>query len=402
MKKNLAIIITKLEGGGAERMASNLSILLSEKYNVSLIVFDTKDIKYPYNGQLIDLGIPAANNPLNRIFNLVRRVKKLRDLKKKLNINFSISLLDGPNIVNILSRQEDRVIISVRNKLSFFVKSRLKKNRLKFLYNKADNVVSLSEMVKLDLIEEFGIKEDIISTIYNSCDTERILELSNENINDYYSDLFDDYEVIVTVGRLENQKAQWHLIRAFKKIKEVRPNAKLLIFGKGSLEEYLIKLVDELQLNEDVIFAGYVKNTFKYVKRSKVFVFSSVVEGLGNVLLEAMACGIPIVSTDCFAGPREIIAPNTNVKTSARGIEYGEFGILTPVCDGKKYDGFTSLTQEENFLAEAVIEVLSNNEVNKKYTEASLQRIKGFSPEVISKEWIKLIENKEGSYDSNN
>lgn len=402
MKKNLAIIITKLEGGGAERMASNLSILLSEKYNVSLIVFDTNDIKYPYNGQLIDLGIPAANNPLNRVFNLVRRVKKLRDLKKKLNINVSVSLLDGPNIVNILSRQEDRVIISVRNKLSFFVKSKLKKRRLKLLYNKADDVVSLSEMVKLDLIEEFGIKRDVISTIYNSCDTERILELSNENINESYSSLFNNYEVIVTVGRLENQKAQWHLIRAFKKIKDVRPNAKLLIFGKGSLEGYLIKLVDELQLNEDVIFAGYVKNTFKYVKRSKVFVFSSVVEGLGNVLLEAMACGIPIVSTDCFAGPREIIAPNTNVKISTQEIEYGEFGVLTPVCDGKKYDGFTSLTKEENFLAEAVIEVLSHNEINKKYAEASLQRIKEFSPEVISEEWINLIENKEGSYDSNN
>ncbi|MES1038118.1 glycosyltransferase [Peribacillus simplex] len=392
MKKNLGIIITKLEGGGAERMASNLSLLLSDQYNIYLLVFDTRDIKYPYNGQLVNLDIPASNNPLSRIINVIRRVNKVRKIKQNFNINFSISLLDGPNIVNILSRNGDKVIISVRNKLSFFIKSSFKKLRLKLFYNKADQVVSLSEMVKLDLIKEFNVREELITTIYNSCDAKHIANLSNANIDEDYSRLFEKYEVIVTVGRLEEQKAHWHLIRAFKKVKSVRPNVKLLIFGKGSLENYLRKLVIDLDLTEDVIFAGYVKNTFKYVKRSEMFVFSSIVEGLGNVILEAMACGVPVVSTDCFAGPREIIAPDTNLQKSAREIEHSKFGILTPVCDGIKYSATDSLTKEENLLSEAIVEVLSNNEVKEKYKKASIQRIKDFSPEVISKEWIKLIE----------
>ncbi|KJL04082.1 glycosyltransferase [Priestia aryabhattai] len=398
MKQNLSIIITKLEGGGAERMASNLSILLSEKYNVFLIVFDSTEIKYPYEGQLIDLNIPASNNSLSRLLNLYKRVKVVKKIKKEHSIHHSISLLDGPNIVNILSKCNDKIIISVRNRLSFFIKSSLKRFRIRVLYSKADTIVSLSKEVERDLVDEFKIKGQLISTIYNSCDVAHITKLANEDLEDTYKDLFDNYEVIVTVGRLEEQKAHWHLIRAFKKVKESRPNTKLLIFGKGSLEHQLKQLVLDLGLEEDVIFGGYVKNTFKYVSRSQLFVFSSIVEGLGNVILEAMACGLPIVSTDCVAGPREIISPSTNIRSRANSIEHGEYGLLTPVCDGVMYGSNVDLTKEESFLAQAILEILGNEKTKEKYKKASINRITDFSPEVISTMWTDIIGGEKNVY----
>lgn len=390
MKKNLAIIITKLEGGGAERVASNLSLSLSDEYNVYLLVFDCKEIKYPYMGELVDVGIPASNNSVSRIINVMRRIYRVRRIKRDYNISVSISLLDTPNIVNILSSGKDKVIISVRNKLSFFIKRPLDKLRIRVLYNKADSIVALSNLVKKDLSENFKVKNNKIKSIYNSCDVDRITELSEEKVEKKLEELFNTNDVLVTVGRLEDQKAQWHMIRSFKRVKENRPNVKLLIIGKGSLEAYLRNLTKELSLEEDVLFLGYVENPFKYVSKAKIFVFSSVVEGLGNVLLEAMACGLPVISTDCQAGPREIIAPNTPLESKANSAEFHKYGVLVPVCDGIKYN-LSELTREEVVLSDAILDMLKDKEKLKLYRESSLKRVRDFNPDRIDEEWKNLI-----------
>ena len=155
--KNIAIIITKLNGGGAERCASNLSIELSKKYNVKLIVFDATNITYPYGGELIDLNIANSDGMLSKAINVIKRVKKVREIKKKYKIDCAISLLDGPNIVNVLSSRGERTIVSVRNMLSHEPVSALRKKLIRFTSVHSDVTVSLSEMVKYDLVKYFDI-----------------------------------------------------------------------------------------------------------------------------------------------------------------------------------------------------------------------------------------------------
>ena len=131
---------------------------------------------------------------------------------------------------------------------------------------------------------------------------------------------------------MRKEKNQLLLIQAFFILKSLP--CKLLIVGAGVMEEVLKQKVKDLGLMDKIIFCGFDKNPFKYVNRSDCFVLSSDVEGFPNVLIEALACGKPVISTDCSSGPRELLAPATDLHHRAiNTYEIGEYGILTPVKD---------------------------------------------------------------------
>ena len=391
--KNIAIIITKLNGGGAERCASNLSIELSKKYNVKLIVFDATNMTYPYGGELIDLNIANSNGAWNKAINVIKRVKKVREIKKKNKIDCAISLLDGPNIVNVLSSCGEKTIVSVRNMLSHEPMSALRKMLVRFTSIHSDVTVSVSEMVKYDLVNCFGIPDNKITTIYNHCDAQLLRDLSKDNPVKINTD--SNKVNYVTMGRLNSQKGQWHLVRAFQKVVKEIPNAHLYILGEGELEQQLKNLISELHLEKSITMTGYIKNPHGIYSQCEVFVFPSLFEGLGNVLLEALAFDMPIISSDCEAGPREILAPDTNILTKAAGMELAEYGVLVPVCDGNHFNATDPLTSEEECLANAMIYLNNNYEAKNSYIVKARNRMKCFDKQFIMSEWVKVIEGRE-------
>jgi glycosyltransferase involved in cell wall biosynthesis len=387
MKKNLAIVIPQLAGGGAERVASNLSLYLSdEKYNKFIIVYDNERVDYPYNGKLINLDIKASANPLGKIINFIRRINKLNKIKKEYGIDTTISMLSGPNLINILTKKTDKVIVSVRNFPSKTTIGLVDKLLIKLLYNKADLVVAVSKAIKNDLVKNFGIDKDKIKIIYNAYDKEKIRELSLQAIEEKYKEIFN-YPTIITVGRLEEQKGHWHLIRAFKRVKEEIPEVKLVIIGQGGLEGYLKNLTIELKLDKDVFFLGFKNNPFKYIKKSTLYVFPSLYEGFPNALCEAMACSRPVISSNCKSGPIEILAPNKEIDLETEAIDHEMFGILVPTCDGIKYEYDYPLTNEEEILYKSIIESLGNEDILQKYSVKSLERVSHFNIKEIMKGW---------------
>lgn len=397
MKRKIAIIIQKLNGGGAERAASNLSILLGERYEVHTIVFDGTQMAYPISGKVYDLGLPPAKTFMGKVKTALARARMTKRIKRQQNITCSISLMDGANLVNVLSRSKDRILISVRIQMSAsrFDKDRMRKKLqisfFRFLAKHAFRVISLSKGVEDDLNHNFGIPKEKLRTIYNPCDGEMLMRISREQHKDVET---LPRHSLVTMGRLTKQKGHWHLIRAMKRVMERVADARLYLFGEGEMREELENLAREMGVAEQVIFKGYQKSPHVYIAGADAFVFPSIFEGLGNVLLEAMACGTACLACDCPSGPREILAPDTQINPELDAVEYAEYGVLTPICGYGQRNATEPLTREEELLAEGMLRLLEDDGLRKEYEAKGLERVQRFSPEAILREWEKVIENQ--------
>jgi glycosyltransferase involved in cell wall biosynthesis len=232
-----------------------------------------------------------------------------------------LSTCSGTNIAaclaRLLSGNTLRLVLSERNVMirdQPIAKRWLLLAAKRLLYPLADGITAVSSGVKHDLMARLGIAEDRIRVVYNPVVGPELLRLAAEEAD---RRLIGPPPTILGVGRLVPAKGFDTLIHAFALVRRQR-EAKLVILGEGPLRPDLLKLAEELGVAERVALPGFDKNPFRYMARCSVFVLSSRFEGLPGVLIQAMACGAPVVSTDCSAGPGEIIDPDRD-------------GVLVPV-----------------------------------------------------------------------
>jgi glycosyltransferase involved in cell wall biosynthesis len=294
--------------------------------------------------------------------------------------------------VNVLSKRKEKVIISVHSFMSVALSSRIRKFVVRFIANRAENVVTPSKAVGNDLIKNFNVQSGKLRTIHNACDIESLLSHEPSISVDSVISKSDCF-YILSIGSLRKPKGHWHLLKSFMIVHNRYPHARLVILGEGVLKEDLLRLTDLLGLTHFVSFPGFVVNPLTIVKKSNLFVLSSLYEGLGNVILEALGCGKAVVSTDCNAGPREILAPDTVTSYKTDKIEYAKYGVLVPGFDvNEDICVDTTINRNEELLAEAIGELIHNNALREKYEKLGIERIKDFSPGYISKQWIQLID----------
>jgi glycosyltransferase involved in cell wall biosynthesis len=341
---------------------------------------------------------------------------KIRKLKEEIKPDFVVSLLEPANLFNVLTKiSNQKTILSLRSNYTatlredpFFGKgitrSILKTSytlAFKTIYNRADLLVAVSKDVAEDLIKNYGINSNKVKVIYNPYPIDKIRELAKESLGSY-EEIFK-HPVLITAGRLTKPKGQWYLLRVFKALKEKHKDLKLVILGEGELKEYLVGLSEELGLKTyvwdrddlsesfDVYFLGFQKNPFKFMARSKLFVFPSLWEGFGNVLVEAMACGVPVISSDCRSGPREILAPNTDFNYQTQKPEFAEYGVLMPVFEVKYKTAKGPLEEREIMWVETVDRLLEDESLRKHYSEKAKQRAEDFRIEKIVQEWKEVL-----------
>jgi len=215
---------------------------------------------------------------------------------------------------------------------SNFMKRSLYFGMMRFFYKWADFIVAVSKGVADDIVQITGLPPEKVKVIYNPVVTSDIAERAAEPIEEpWLSD--GDVPIILGIGRLTKQKDFHTLVRAFAIVRRTRP-CRLVILGDGGDLNSLRSLALEGGFGEDVDFPGFQKNPFAWLSRSSLFVLSSRWEGFGIVIVEALALGIPVVSTDCPNGPREIL-------------KNGQYGPLVPV-------------EDPDALAEAMIRTLDN------------------------------------------
>lgn len=378
MKKNIAIIIQKLTGGGAERVAANLSKILSENYNVYLYVFNTDRVTYDYNGLIRRIDKNYGKGFWGKFINIIKRVLKIKMLKKQDKIDVSISLLTFGNLVNILSCNGESTIISIRNNVNK-LSPILERYCASIAVGKANKVVALSKSVEKQIGEQFGNQEKVC-TIYNPIPVFNYDEVRQSEFSCRY---------FVTTGRLTKQKGQWHLIKAMYIIKQKYPDVRLFILGEGELRDRLSALIVRMGLEKNVVLYGYSSDPKPIVKGAVAFVFPSLFEGLGNSIVEALALQKCVISVDCPHGPAELL--NESFYTEHADVIEGKYGILTPAFDDSM-DFSCNITDKEKALACAMLKVLEDDNLRKHYEQQARLRARDFSEKIISQQWINIIE----------
>jgi len=268
----------------------------------------------------------ASNRTRNSIWKLFRYLQKERPAGL-------ISAHDGANVIAILvkflSRVPTRLIITINSHLSLAYNATNDRRLagfntqalfqiLKFAYRYADEIVAISTGVANEVAQLIKIPRERVQVFYLPVLNDRFDQLKTASVEDQ-SLLAEDIPNIVSVGRLTSAKDFATLIRAFSIFVKHLPS-RMIILGEGELRPELETLVLDLGLQDVILLPGFVDNCYPYMVACDLFVVSSAHEGLSMVLIEAMACGAPVVSTNCESGPREIL-------------EDGAWGRLVPVGD---------------------------------------------------------------------
>lgn len=317
-RRRIAFFLPNLHGGGAERVAVNLLKGMSSQ-NIALdLVLATAE--GPYLNQVPD-GVRVVNLSAGRV------IKAILPLSKYLRQNQPLALLshlDHANVVALLARKlartQTRLVVVEHNTMSSdkskFIRAKFVPPLMKLLYPSADAIVGVSTGVSRDLELQLGLPEGKVITIYNPVVDDELIAKSKADLNHPWFQN-EEVPVFLAVGRLTQQKDFSTLLEAFAILRK-KKHARMIILGEGESRSELEALIACLGISEDVSLPGFVENPYAYLSRATAFILSSRWEGLPTVLIEAMVCGCPVISTDCPSGPDEIL-------------ESGKYGNLVPV-----------------------------------------------------------------------
>jgi len=365
MEKNqtpeVAFFMSNLQGGGAERVMVNLAKSLSEHtLKVDFVLAKAEGLylsDLPSSINVVDLQCKRTRYAISPLSSYLRQ-RAPRVL---------ISGLHQANLVAVIAKKRSssnlRLVVTIHSQMSEEMihtpglTGKFIPLLVRVFYPKADKIICVSNGVAQELINKYHLPKSKIQVIYNPVVTQDMFKKAEEPLDHPW---FQPGQppVILGVGRLTAAKDFETLIKAFALVRN-KTETRLMILGKGPERAKLEQFVKQLGLENDVCMPGFVDNPYKYMKHSSVFVLSSKWEGLPTVLIEALALGLPVVSTDCPSGPAEILGN-------------GKWGRLVPVGNPKA-------------LADAILAAI-NDERGK-----GVERAQEFSLDKMVDQYVALI-----------
>lgn len=383
MKKYL-LFTNSLNGGGAEKVICLLSNhLAKDGHDVTLVKIDPAVSFFEVLSEVKQVSLWDKSNykPYYRLLYFPIITYNLWHLIKESPPQYLISFLPIPNfmsvVIGILLRDKIKVVINERCYPSKAYRSSLfrylfYKVTIPYFYNKADFIFANSPRIISDLKENFNLKIEG-QVFYNPIGFN---VLRTRNLKS-----FSLRNRIVMVGRLSKEKGYETALHAIKKANQsTSVNFELHVYGIGSEYEKLMVLVTDLGLNEFVFFHGFKKNIKEHIKKYDIFLMTSLTEGFPNAMIEAMAIGLPVVSTDCVSGPLEILNLGDKLRINFGDFKECKFGILTNIRDiGGIEKGLIFLNQKENYV---------------KYSKKSLIRAVDFESQKVFSKFINTFQNE--------
>ena len=380
------LIVPMLDQGGLERVCALTAQLLKTAYDVHLVVFNTEGMIYDVSGvHLIDLQLGAVPGKVGKLLNVLKRVRRVKKLKKELDIQISYSFGQTANLVNVLSKQKDVTWAGIRGYGALD-----NKKEMSFVCKRADRMVSCTRVMEVDIAASYSVKSS--ATLYNPCNLEEIRQLARADVEPKFEEFLQrPGKTVVSMGRAHDVKGFWHLMKSVSLVKKKLPDVKLMLIGAGDFSEYK-ELARKLHMEKDVLFTGVQKNPFALLARADVYALTSDSEGFPNALIEAMSSGLPCVSVNCKTGPAEILQDDYRKSENQSKVYQADYGILTPILKGEKNLEPDSFTQEEKIFAEELEKLLGDEKTWTAYQEKALKRAGDFGMEAYVEAIEKLIE----------
>lgn len=356
MKETLLFYINAINGGGAERVIIQLAHHFSlVGYKTILVTsFVDRNFEYEVPGNVIRISIEQDEIHRSRISRNYHRIIELRKIIKQYNPSAVISFMAEPNFRALIATSglKTKNIVSVRNDPNREYSGKLGYLVGKLLLQKADGCVFQTE----DARQWFPTSLQKKSKIIMNDVKEEFFLVERQNVND-----------IVVVGRLNEQKNHRLVIDAFSKIANRYPHIKLSIYGEGDLREELSTRIQLLGMESQILLKGAVDDVASVLKYAKLFVLSSDYEGMPNCLMEALAAGVPCISTDCPCGGPKMLIKN------------GYNGLLVPIND-------------EDAMSDAMEQLLSDTTFAEKLGANAKQKANDYRPEIVFNQWKGYIE----------
>ncbi|MDB5266116.1 MAG: hypothetical protein JWM39_829 [Parcubacteria group bacterium] len=377
----IALCISAFHAGGGERvMITVANELAARGHSIDLLVLKSVG---PYASHVTSSVRVIPLDASRMLFSLPKLVSYLKDQKP----NSLMALDEYSHLLSLaaryISKSDTRIVLRVGNMFTEVFKryEGIKGRTLEFLirrwYRYADGIIAVSQGVKDDIVALTHIASEHVTVIYHPKDIVRIQALAEEPV-DFAWIANKTVPVFIASGRLNAQKNFPLLLRAFARVQNDMPS-RLIILGAGREEEALRNIVRELRIENEVSFSGYIDNPYAWLAKGTVFVSTSLWEGMPNALIEAMICGLPVISSDCASGPREVLAPDTDYRARrTAGWEEAEYGILTAVND-------------EQALVEAMQKLGSDEILRATYAKKGIERGRDFSMETILPAYEKAL-----------
>lgn len=374
--------------GGAERVLSRIIPILMESYELYLILIDGSKIEFDCPVEIIKIGGAEKKNRVLYLLDQIAARNKLEKIIRTYQIDCVISFLSIPNLINLSTKADCKKVVSVRGAGTGNFRDRIKDCLCKRMFRKASAVVSVSNVLRHEMIMKWHIESTKVVTIENPYDIVEINTQAEGKMNEAEADFYASHRVIVALGRLTKEKGYIHLLNSFYHVLLDQKDAGLVIVGEGSERECLEKRVKELGIEENVMFCGMKQNPFPYLKNAQVFVLSSITEGFPNVLVEAMCCGRPVIACDCMSGPREILCQELDASAVANEIEMADYGILVPDFTPRSN---LDIKEKQVLLSDAIKMLLTDNELRQHYEAKSLERAQFYTFKRCIDKYKKII-----------
>lgn len=380
--KKVGILVNSIGFGGNERSAVNIAAAVSDRFDVTIIIQEDCGNHYGYKGKVINLNTPCAQSKAGKVLNSIRRIYRLNKIIKEEKLETLFIILPVSNPINYLHFRCKK-IVSCRD-CGDLIRRTDKYIRMA----KSSDIIVCNSVFQADYITKQAPSLAAKTTaIYNIIDIDRIHALKDDDIEEVVKLFMSGKDCIISSGRFANAKGLCNLLKAFSIVEQKNKNARLIMIGDGELRESIERLIRELGIEKSVLLLGFKDNPFKYIAKADVFILPSLYEGFPNTLIEAMACGTPVIAADCPSGPGEILDGKAIEK-----YEITQYGILLKCFSDKNTSWKPGDVISEHYeMANAIEYLLNDPEFSATLIYNALKRVSDFSPDKISCQWRDIL-----------